>query len=371
LRLRGRILKFALVVQTLLLAAHWFVYETWTILRQASDPHGFPWLAVIFGALSLTFISASLLAWRYSNLAVRAYYTAAAVWLGFLSYFFLASCLAWILFGLTKWLALNWPPRLILYVSFGFALVAGFYGLINSALVRVRRIPVKLANLPESWRGRVAALVTDAHLGHVRGVRFAERLVSKLSHLRPDLVLIGGDLYDGTASDARRLAEPLRKLSAPFGAFFITGNHEEFRHRAVYLEALERAGVRVLNNEKVVLDGLQLVGVHDGDSKHPERFRAILQKADLDPSTPSILLTHEPNLLGIAADEKIDLQLSGHTHGGQFFPFTWMTSRIYGPFDYGLNRLGNLLVYTSYGAGTWGPPLRVGTSPEIVLFSFE
>jgi predicted MPP superfamily phosphohydrolase len=369
--LRSRVLKFVAFVQIVLLATHWFVYETWEVLWRASDPPAFPWLAETFGALSLTFISASLLAWRYSNLAVRVYYTAASVWLGFLSYFSLASCLAWVVAGVTRWLALDWPSRLILYVSFGLALVAGCYGLINSALVRVRRVPVKLANLPDSWRGRVAALVTDAHLGHVRGARFAERLVAMLSRLRPDLVLIGGDLYDGTASDARRLAEPLRKLSAPFGAFFITGNHEEFRHRAVYLDAIESAGVRVLNNEKVVLDGLQLVGIHDSDSKHPERFRAILQNADLDPSAPSILLTHEPNLLGIAADEKIDLQLSGHTHGGQFFPFTWLTSSIYGPFVYGLNRLGNLLVYTSYGAGTWGPPLRVGTSPEIVLFSFE
>ncbi|HVB86795.1 MAG TPA: metallophosphoesterase [Candidatus Dormibacteraeota bacterium] len=366
-----RIFKFAAVVQVLLLATHWFVYETWTMLRAAPDPPGVSWLFIAAVALSFTFLTASLLAWRYANVAVRIYYTIASVWLGFFSFFFFASCLAWIVFGATRWLVPAWPSSLILYSCFGLALAAGFYGLINSALVRVRRVAVKLPNLPESWRGRVAALVTDTHLGHVRGVRFAKRLVAKLSRLAPDVVLIGGDLYDGTAADAGRLAEPLRKLSAPLGAYFITGNHEEFHHRAQYIDAVEHAGVRVLNNEKVDLDGVQLVGVHDRDSAEPERFRAILQSAHIDPNTPSILLTHEPNLLGIAADEKIDLQLSGHTHGGQFFPFTWFTSRIYGPFVYGLNRVGNLLVYTSYGAGTWGPPLRVGTSPEIVLFRFE
>lgn len=299
------------------------------------------------------------------------YYTAASVWLGFFSYFFFASCLAWAAFGITRLLAPDWPSRSILYACFGIGLAAGLYGLINSALIRVRRIPIKLTNLPDSWRGRVAALVTDAHLGHIRGVGFARRLVAKISRLQPDLVLIGGDLYDGTAANAQRLAEPLRTIAAPLGAYFITGNHEEFHHRAQYIEAIEGVGVRVLNNEKVVLDGVQLVGVHDRDSALPDRFRAILRDAQLDPEAPSILLTHAPNLLGIAADEKIDLQLSGHTHGGQFFPFTWFTSRIYGPFVYGLNRLGDLLVYTSYGAGTWGPPLRVGTNPEIVLFSFE
>ncbi|MGH9717361.1 MAG: metallophosphoesterase [Candidatus Acidiferrales bacterium] len=366
-----RIFKFAAFVQVSLLVTHWFVYQTWTILRSAPDPPGVPWLAIVLGVLSLTFLTASWLAWRYANMAVRIYYTAASVWLGFFSYFFFASCLAWIVFGISRWFAPAWPSRVILYACFALALAAGFYGLINSAVVRVRRVPVKLPNLPESWRGRVAALVTDTHLGHVRGVGFARRLVAKLSRLRPDVVLIGGDLYDGTAADARRLAEPLRKLSAPLGTYFITGNHEEFHHREEYIEAVQHAGVRVLNNEKVMIDGVQLIGVHDRDSALPDRFRAILQDAKIDPDVPSILLAHEPNLLGIAADEKIDLQLSGHTHGGQYFPFTWFTSRIYGPFVYGLNRLGNLLVYTSYGAGTWGPPFRVGTSPEIVLFSFE
>ncbi len=101
------------------------------------------------------------------------------------------------------------------------------------------------------------------------------------------------------------------------------------------------------------------------------RFRAALRATAVDRTRASILLTHAPDRLSITEEEGFSLQLSGHTHGGQFFPFTWITSRLYGKFVYGLQRLGNLLVYTSYGAGTWGPPLRVGTSPEIVLLQFE
>jgi uncharacterized protein len=99
-------------------------------------------------------------------------------------------------------------------------------------------------------------------------------------------------------------------------------------------------------------------------------FREILRNAKLDSNHASILLTHAPNQLTIAEEEKIGLLLAGHTHGGQFFPFTWITSRVYGPFVHGLRRLGNLQVFTSYGVGTWGPPLRVGTTPEIVLITF-
>jgi predicted MPP superfamily phosphohydrolase len=369
--MRRRIIFFVAIIQAILSASHWFVYRTWTAFQQAPDAPGISALGLAFAFLSVTFVTASLLAWRYSEWPVRIYYTAAAVWLGFFNFFFLAACAAWIVYGLAGALRLPWPRHDIAFLFLGLATAVGLYGLVNSANVRVKRVPLKLPNLPASWRGRVAALVTDTHLGHVRGVRFAKRIVAMVSRFRPDIVLIGGDLYDGTAANARKLAEPLRGLSAPHGAYFIAGNHEEFGDHTKYLEAVAATGVRVLNNEKVVLDGLQLVGVHHRDAAHREHLRAILRNAQLDAKSASILLTHAPDQLAVAAEEGIGLQLSGHTHGGQFFPFTLLTARVYGAFVYGLNRLGSLLVYTSCGAGTWGPPLRVGTRPEIVLFQFE
>jgi uncharacterized protein len=371
--MRKRVVIFLTIVQSLLFLGHWFVYETWKAFRPAaaSDTGGISPLACALAALSITFLTASLLARRYANPVVRAYYTTAAVWLGFFSFAFFASVAAWIVRAFSVLLGLRWQPEHIAWLMCALAACASVYGLLNSARMRVRRVSVKLANLPATWHGRVAALVTDTHLGHVRGYAFANRVVALLSRFAPDIILIGGDMYDGTAADARLLASPLEKLSPPLGTYFITGNHEEFGDCAKYLEAVRGSGVRILNNEKVVVDGLQLIGVHHRDSVHPERFRAILRNAGLDPDMASILLTHSPNQLPIAAEEKIGLQLSGHTHAGQFFPFTWFTSRIYGPFVYGLKRLGDLLVYTSCGAGTWGPPMRVGTSPEIVLINFD
>jgi predicted MPP superfamily phosphohydrolase len=369
--MRKRILVFLAVFQSILFLTHWFVYQTWMAFRSVPDPPGIPSLAVVFSLLSVTFLTASLLARRYSHLLVRLYYKASAVWLGFLSFFFLAACCCWILYAIVRLLGLRWEQQSIAFALFGAAVLVSVYGLLNSARVRVKRITVRLPNLPDGWRGRVAALVTDMHLGHVRGYRFARRIVTMLSRARPDVVLIGGDLYDGTAADVRRLAEPLGELSAPLGTYFIAGNHEEFAGRRKYLEAVKNVGVRVLCNEKVVVDGLQIVGVHHRDSVDPQHFRSILRQADLDPNRASLLLTHAPNQLTIAAEERVGLQLSGHTHGGQFVPFTWITSRIYGRFVYGLKSLGDLIVYTSCGAGTWGPPMRVGTRPEIVLIGFE
>jgi hypothetical protein len=232
-------------------------------------------------------------------------------------------------------------------------------------------VPVTLPNLPETWRGRTALVVSDLHLGHVNGIGFSRRIARMAAQLKPDIVFIPGDLFDGTKSDPERLAAPLKELSPPFGIYFSTGNHEEFGHAERYCETLNRAGVRVLANEKVTVDGLQIGGIFYRDSTQLHRVHATLNALDLDRGQASILLSHAPNRLPIVEQAGVSLQLSGHTHGGQLFPFTWFVRHAFGEFTFGLQRFGTLQVYTSSGAGTWGPPMRVGSSAEIVLLRFE
>ena len=368
--MRRRILPFIVIAQSILFLGHFFIYETLVALIAPSAGAVIA-LRVAIAALSVTFVSASLLAWIYSNALVRAFYRVAAIWLGLLTYVFLAACGSWVGYGVAAMAGHPDAKSDIAFALFGAGLLVGIYGVLNSMCIRVRHVTVKLPNLPAAWRGRFAAFVSDVHLGHVRGYRFAKRLAALLTGLAPDIVLVGGDMYDGTKVDAKRLAEPLREIVTPLGTYFVAGNHEEFSDRRKYLDAVRSSGVRVLNNEKVVVDGLQIVGVHHHESVNTEQYRKILRQANLDPNCASILLTHAPHHLPVAAEEKIGLQLSGHTHAGQFFPFTWITKRIYGPFVYGLKRLGGLLVYTSCGVGTWGPPLRIGTAPEVVLIGFE
>jgi predicted MPP superfamily phosphohydrolase len=321
--------------------------------------------------LSVSFVAASLLAFRYWNPFVRAFYRAAAVWLGFLNFFFLAACLAWIGYVTSLLLRIPITRPEIGTVTFALAALLGVYGVAKAQWTRVKRIAVELPNLPSSWRGRIAAVVSDVHLGHVNGAGFLRRIAKKLEQLKPEVVFLPGDLYDGSKVDVDEVVAPLKELAPPFGAYFVTGNHEEFSDRTKYLEAVSRTGVRVLNNEKVNLDGLQVMGVHDWESSDPERFQMILKSAGLDRRRASILLTHVPRRLGIAEAAGISLQISGHTHGGQVPPFTWLTQRIFGAYTYGLNQFGELMVYTSYGAGTWGPPMRVATHAEIVLIEFK
>lgn len=373
--MRRRRAIFIVIVQTILLLAHVFVYETWIAFATPAgakvEGPATSAAAIIVGLLAISFVAATLLSFRYYNIFVRVFYTLSAGWLGILNYCFLAAFGCWIVYGGARLARLAWGRRDIAVALMGTAVAAGLAGMANASWTRVKHVRVRLPNLPAAWKGRVAAFASDLHLGPVWGYGFSKRIVALINRFKPDVVFLTGDVYDGSAADVKRFAEPFGDFSAPLGSYFVTGNHEEFSDPAKYLEALRLSGVRVLEGEKVVAEGVQIVGVPYHDLGTPERFRSALRRADLQPDAPSILLAHAPNRLWEAEAAGVSLQLSGHTHGGQFFPWTMAVSRIYGKFAYGLQELGEMLVYTTCGAGTWGPPVRLGTSPEVVLIHFE
>jgi len=371
MRMRPEIIRFIALVQAVLFLTHLFLYETWTFAPGESGAAGPLWLKLCVAVLSVSFIGASLLAFRYTGAVLRFFYRAAAVWLGLLSFLFLAAVSSWIVFGLVLLAGLHVNFHLIAEVLFGAALLTGFYGVFNASWTRITRITVRLANLPEAWRGRRAALISDLHLGHVRNGNFLRRMVAKILKEDPDAIFIAGDLYDGTAIDAKRAAEPLSELTAPHGVYFVAGNHEQFGDDSKYLRAVEAAGVRVLTNEKVLADGLQIIGVPYRHATQDEHFASVLHNIGVDRESASILLTHAPDHPQVAEAAGVSLQLSGHTHLGQFIPWSWMARRIYRQFVYGLSRIGKMQVFTSSGAGTWGPPLRLGSNPEIVVLEFQ
>jgi uncharacterized protein len=369
--MRTRIAVFIGVFQAVMFAGHGVLYESLRFFLVVPAGPGISGLRWGLGILSVSFVVASVLAFRFHGWAMRWFYTLAAIWLGAFSFFFFAASFCWLIYGVVSLAGVELNQRLLGAVLFGAAAVVSAGGVMNALWTRVRRIQVKLPNLPEVWRGRTAALITDLHLGHVWNLGFARRMVRTIARLEPEIVWISGDLYDGTAVDAERVAAPLRELKAPLGTYFVEGNHEEFSDPTKYLTAIRGAGVRVLDNEKAMVDGLQIVGVPYRHATHADHFRRVLEGIGVDRGQASVLLTHAPDQVGVAEAAGIGLQVSGHTHLGQFVPWTWFARRVYRRFVYGLHRIGKMLVYTSSGAGTWGPPLRVGSSPEIVLIEFE
>jgi uncharacterized protein len=363
------------IIESFLLLAHWLLYDTWIAFCGHAGVGATPALRVALLILSCSFVIASLLSFYFYNPVVIALYRVAAVWLGLLNYLFFGAILCWLAWWILKLTPLDPHAAehrpLLAWVFLGLAVAVGIYGFINARMIRIRRVSIRLANLPSAWRGRTALLMSDLHLGHVNGAGFARRLTTLAAPLQPDIVFVAGDFFDGTKADADGFAAPFKELNPPFGIFFSTGNHDEFGEAKHFLAALKDVGIRVIANEKVTVDGLQILGVPYHDTTFPIRMRANLEGLKIDRAAASILLNHVPNRLPIVEEAGISLQLSGHTHGGQFAPFTWLTQRIFGKFTYGLHSFGKLQVYTSYGAGTWGPPMRVGTSPEVVVFTFS
>lgn len=358
---------FVAVIQLVLLLGHLFTYWTIRKLGGITDPGTVWWLRVGAILLSLSFVAASLVAMRSHHPLVQWFYTFAAAWLGTFYWLLLASLTSWLLVGLARLLHAGFSNQGVLYSLVGLSLLVSVYGLVNAAVPRLREIEVPLPNLPAAWEGKKLVLIADTHLGHVWGMGSARSVARRVAALKPEAVLIAGDFYDGPPADYAKLAAPYGLIKATYGVYFVSGNHEYFGDPSPYFAAARAGGMKPLVNEKVDLGGLQVVGVDYPDGQSAERQRQVLARAQLDPGKPSILVKHTPSQLAVAERAGIDFQFSGHTHCGQVWPAGWITQKVYGGYAFGLKRFGTMLEYTTCGVGTWGPPQRVGTTPEIVV----
>jgi uncharacterized protein len=238
------------------------------------------------------------------------------------------------------------------------------------------RVPVRLRRLDPVFNGFRIALVSDIHLGPLSGRARTERIVRLINETEPDLVAIVGDLVDGTVEELGSAAEPLRDLDSREGTFFVTGNHEYFvGDTSSWLRELERLGMQPLRNENTAIRrgaaAFDLAGVNDlaGEERSdpPDFDRAL---SGVDSSRPTVLLSHQPVQVQEAAARGVDLQLSGHTHGGQMWPFHYIVRAVQ-PSLAGLSTVDNTQLYVTRGAGFWGPPVRVGARPDITVLSLQ
>ena len=233
-------------------------------------------------------------------------------------------------------------------------------------------VTIPVANLPQGLHGFSIAQISDVHVGPTIKRGFVESVVRRVNGLNPDLIAVTGDLVDGSVQHLSSHTAPLAGLAARHGAYFVTGNHEYYSGEPAWTHEIRRLGMRVLKNEHVVLkhDGASLVlaGVTDYSAHHfdpaqrSDPARA-MRGAPLDAGA-RVLLAHQPSSAAAAADAGFDLQISGHTHGGQFWPWNLFVG-FFQPFASGLHRLKNLWVYVNRGTGYWGPPNRFGVPSEI------
>jgi len=253
------------------------------------------------------------------------------------------------------------------------ALVVTLVGLVNARrTASVVSVDVPIAGLPRALHGFTIAQISDVHVGPTIKRPYLDAIVRAVNRLDADLIAVTGDLVDGPVHRLAPHVAPLASLAARHGTFFVTGNHEYYSGVSAWIAELRRLGLRVLLNEHVVVerDGVAIVvaGVTDHGGHHFHESHRSDPRAALDGAPAHaavrVLLAHQPRTAPAAAAAGFDLQISGHTHGGQFWPWNWLV-RLQQPFTAGLHRWQELWVYVSRGTGYWGPPKRFGAPSEI------
>ncbi|MFA5163410.1 MAG: metallophosphoesterase [Patescibacteria group bacterium] len=350
----GHVVVFALAVYI-------FHLDLWAI-------HGLKWFLM---AMPANIVLSSFLIHKKDHLLIRWYYIFSMVWIGwffnfllfitplaalklvwrFQNHFFDASHYAWLLLILSTLFT-------ILNIAYAF-------------YPKIRRLAVKIKDLPDYWENKTLVLISDVHIGPVYRQRFLNRAIDRINQLNPSVVLIGGDLFDGMEADFFWLHEPFKRLSAPQGVYYAIGNHDLYLGLKNVFEIFRESDIRVLNNERIVRKGLQFIGINYFKQDSLSLEKIILSRVGYDAKMPSVLLWHEPKRIAQAKAAGIDLMLAGHTHNGQMWPLNFIAKWVYKGYNYGLYQDHDFSLYVSCGLGTWGPPLRNTSRSEIVAIRLE
>ena len=385
---------FLVAILAMTVGLHLLFYQAVIRVFAITSPALKTFLLIILFLLALSFMASFfLLHWLESPLTIG-FYKFSAIWTGLFLNLLPAVLLSWIIIAAIRTAVTDPPARLIASVCIVAAVIYSVYGVWNAFHPRIKKLEVQFENLPRHWKNKTIIQLSDVHLGHFYGTEFLNNLVRKVNALNPEVVFITGDLFDGMAKTISHFATGLNQLRATKGVFFVTGNHETYVGLNRAHNALKKTNIQILHNEIIELDGLEILGISYPGIRDAHEIRG-LEKLSQNSSNkmPRILLFHTPTNIRLKGADRADyhfatywlpdtsyalnreieadLQLSGHSHAGQLLPFGYLTKLIYKGYDYGFHRLSRFAIYTTSGVGTWGPPMRTGNSPEIVVVNLK
>ncbi len=328
-------------------------------------------MAIVLFILASSFIASSLLVHFSENLFSRFYYFIAGLWLGVFNYLLIGFAIVWLVVFVFNKFNFKFDLSLLGFLAISAAVIYSAYGLWSAYHPRLKEVTVKINNLPVYWQNKTIVQISDLHLGPVLGEKFLEQIVNQVNSVKPDIIFITGDLLDSMEGRVEFSVQTLDQLQAPEGIYFITGNHETYFGLEKTYQLLEKTKVRILKDEMIDLNGLQLIGLSFPQQGEHKNLSVILGQLNFNRQLPSILLYHSPVQIKQMAAAGISLQLAGHTHVGQLTPFNFISYLVYGKYHYGLHQEEDYTIYTTSGTGVWGPTLRTVEKSEIVAIKLE
>ncbi len=366
------VILFIFILCAVIFVSHFFIYRSWLKFSLPADETLKNIAKILLIILPAAFITTSILATRYDHFTLRSIYVISSFWLGLAANLFFSFALAWFIYGLSKTFHFSLPLPLLGHAFVALGLLITITGTFNAFHPTVKKLNIGLADLPPAWQDKTVVQISDLHLGYIYGQKFARSLVSLVNQQNPDLILITGDLYDGTRGQLEKSTVELKNLRAPFGIYFVNGNHEKFLGLSTVQKLLTDTPIKTLSNELVSLNGLNLVGLeYLGEGSRAKLLEPLTAVPGFSTHQPTVLLYHEPVDIARLQASGIDLMLAGHTHRSQLFPFNFITNLLYHGFDYGFYRLGDFALYVTSGIGSWGPPVRTSARPEIVVLKLN
>lgn len=324
-------------------------------------------LAAFLFVISLSFIVAFFWLHTRSHGFVSWFYYGSALWLGVLVNLLLIFGAGLLAVTFLKLFSLKIDLKFLGVCLLALTALYTLYGLHHATQLTKTFLTIPVKNIPAAWQGKKIAQVSDTHLGIINGEDLARKITELVNEEKVDLVFLTGDILDGTGDNLSNLIYPFQGIKAPI--FYITGNHETYLGIDKVVKAIERTKIKLLRDEIIDLNGVQVIGIDYPRRGQRKNLKPILEK--LDKTKPGILLFHVPSDIELAGQYPISLQLSGHTHNGQMWPMKIYTRLVFKSYVHGLHQIGDFFIYTTSGAGTWGPPMRIGSTPEIVIITVQ
>ena len=371
MRMWGFIL-FLMIFLAVLFGGHFFIYFSLVTFFTITAQHSRTWLAIILSVGSVSFIASSFLVHYVEHVFARIIYTISGLWLAVGWQVIMSLIAVWCVVGVCAAFGINVQQKYVAIAFLFFAVVYSGYGVWCAFHPRITHVTLTIKDLPDAWKNKTAVQLSDVHLGHVYGAQFLSKIVEQVNNEHPDIVFVTGDLFDGMDTQLEHLANPFTALQTTDGVYFVTGNHETYIGIDKVADALAKTPLHTLNDVMVTVDGVQITGMQyplRGEDKDVAKTAQTIDGLDL--SKPAILLYHNPSVAAAVKNLGFDVQLSGHTHSGQLFPFQLITRAIYGRYHHGLSQENDFSLYTSIGVGTWGPAMRTSGRPEIVVIHFK
>ncbi|MFA6515114.1 MAG: metallophosphoesterase [Candidatus Paceibacterota bacterium] len=321
--------------------------------------------------LPIIFIYSMLYSYKHYSLFNSWINSISSVWLGIILYVFIASLIVFLLIMLNLYFDLQIPIKIISNILLVFIISLITYGVINASNPRIVRWTVVSEKLSQNWSDKKIVIISDVHLGSIRKEGFLKKIISKIENENPDVVFILGDLIDGPSFPYEKWFKEFSVLKPQFGILYVEGNHEKYSQEYDKFKSQLPSSINNLTDKKVIINNTQIIGLDYKESKSPDEINKELEYLRYDKNQPSIILMHDPKNTEDLSKMEVSLVLSGHTHSGQFFPFTTLVNSIYKKYSHGVSYTDKTASLTSAGVGTSIIPIRIETTPEIIVLKIK